>query len=193
MTLTFKEGDTTDRRTLDDLNVPSFDHVILMCSDELDIQKADARTLIALLHLRQIVDKSGKDVGLVSEMLDMRNRNLAEVTRADDFIVGGKLISLMMSQISENKDLNAVFNDLFSPEGSEIYLKPIEDYVSLGKPLSFYSLVEAARRRGHTAIGYRRIKLKNDPTKGYGVFLNPLKSEMVTLEEGDKLVVLAEN
>lgn len=192
LTLHFLSGDTTDRRTLEELNIPSYEHVILLCSDELELQRADARVLIALLHVREIVDRSGRDVTIVSEMLDMKNRNLAEVTRADDFIVSGKLISLMLSQISENKDLNAVFQDLFDPAGSEIYLKPIEDYVALNTPVNFFTPLESARRRGQVAIGYRKVARKNDPKSGYGVKLNPPKSETVTFESGDKLVVIAE-
>jgi voltage-gated potassium channel Kch len=57
----------------------------------------DARSLVTLLHLRDIADKQDCDLSIVSEMLDVRNRELAEVSRADDFIVSDKLISLMMS------------------------------------------------------------------------------------------------
>ena len=64
-------------------------------------------------------------------------------------------MSLMLSQISENRELAAVFQDLFDPEGSEIYVRPASDYVALGQPLSFTTVVEAARRRGEVAIGYR--------------------------------------
>lgn len=192
LNLTYRPGDTTDRRALDDLDVPTYDHIILLCSDELDQQKSDAHTLITLLHLRDIADKSGKDVSIVSEMLDIRNRNLAEVTRADDFIVSEKLISLMLSQISENKELNAVFQDLFDPEGSEIYLKPASDYVALGQPLNFYTVVEAARRRSETALGYRLVADENNADKAYGVKVNPKKSEMITFSEGDRVIVLAE-
>ncbi len=193
LSLTYQEGDTTDRRTLDGLDIPAYDHVILLCSDELDQQKADARTLITLLHLRDIVDQSGKEVSIVSEMLDIRNRNLAEVTRADDFIVSEKLVSLMLSQISENKELNAVFADLFDPEGAEIYLKPAENYVALGQPLNFYTVVESARRRGEVALGYRLQALKGDAGKAYGVKVNPKKSEPVTFAAGDRIIVLAES
>jgi voltage-gated potassium channel Kch len=193
LALRFQTGDTTDRRTLESLDIPSYEHVILLCSDDLELQRADAKVLIALLHVREIVDRSGKDVTIVSEMLDMRNRNLAEVTRADDFIVSGKLISLMLSQISENKDLNAVFQDMFDPEGSEIYLKPVDDFIALNTPVNFYALIESARRRGQVAIGYRKVSLKNDPKSGYGVKLNPPKSEMISFQSGDKLIVLAEN
>ncbi len=41
-------------------------------------------------------------------------------------------------------------------DGSEIYLKPIEDYVAADRQLTFYTVVESARQRGEIAIGYRR-------------------------------------
>jgi ion channel POLLUX/CASTOR len=189
----YRHGDTTDRRTLEELKVERFDHMIILCSDTLPEQQSDARTLISLLHLRDISDKIGKDFSIVSEMLDIRNRELAEVTRADDFIVSDKLVSLMLSQISENKELNAVFSDLFREEGSEIYLKPIKNYVLTGRPVNFYTVVEAARRRNEVAIGYRIVASGKDAAKGYGVKVNPVKSEMVTFSEHDKVIVLAEN
>jgi hypothetical protein len=190
--LRYRLGDTTERRTLEELGLPDYQHIILLCSDELDPQRADARALIALLHVRDIVDRSGIDVTIVSEMLDIRNRNLAEVTRADDFIVSDKLVSLMLSQISENKELNGVFQDLFSEEGSEIYLKPATNYIYPGRAVNFYTVLQAANTRGETAIGYRIVAKKNDPDAGYGVVVNPDKSEMVTFTAEDKVIVLAE-
>ncbi len=192
-TVAYEMADTTDRRVLDRLNIPKYDRVIAMASDGIDPQQADARTLITLLHLRDISDKGGHDFSIVSEMLDIRNRELAEVTRADDFIVSEKLVSLMLSQISENKELNAVFADIFDPEGSEIYLKPAEDFMALGQPVNFYTVVEAARRRGAIAIGYRIKADANDASKSYGVAVNPDKSRKITFAEGDKVVVIAEN
>lgn len=190
--LRYRVGDTTERRTLEELALPDYQHIILLCSDELDPQRADARALIALLHVRDIVDRSGIDVTIVSEMLDIRNRNLAEVTRADDFIVSDKLVSLMLSQISENKELNGVFQDLFSEEGSEIYLKPATNYIHAGRSVNFYTVLQAANARGETAIGYRIVAKKNDPEAGYGVVVNPDKSEMITFTAEDKVIVLAE-
>jgi voltage-gated potassium channel Kch len=174
----FREGDTTDRAVLDSLGVESFDHVILLCySGAFDVQRADAKTLVTLLHLRDIQDRTGTQTSIDSAMLDLRNRNLADVTRADDFIVSDRLISLLLSQVSENKALNAVFADLFDPEGSEIYLKPALNYVKAGVPVNFYTVVEAARRRNEVAIGYRIAADSNDAAKGYGVTVNPKKSE----------------
>lgn len=191
--VTFTQGDTTDRRMLDSLNVPSYNHVILLCSDTLEQQESDARTLVTLLHLRDIGDKHGNTFSIVSEMLDMRNRELAEVTRADDFIVGDKIVSLMISQIAENKYLNAVFTDLFDPEGSEIYLKPASAYVASGESVNFYTVIEAAKRRGEVAFGYRLKAHAKDASKSYGVAVNPQKSKMVAFSEEDKIIVLAES
>jgi hypothetical protein len=192
--LSVQSADTTDRRVLDALDVPSFDQVIILCySDMLDIQEADARTLITLLHLRDMAEKGGHDFRIVTEMLDVRNRELAEVTQADDFIVSNKLISLMLAQVSESKELSAVFADLFDPDGAEVYLKPAEDYVELGRPVNFYTVVEAARRRGEVAIGYRREALAKSAADAYGVAVNPAKSEKVTFAAGDRIVLLAED
>jgi hypothetical protein len=129
---------------------------------------------------------------IVSEMLDVRNRELAEVTQADDFIVSDKLVSLMLAQIAENKALAALFNDLFDAAGVEPYLRPAEDYVKLGQPLNFYTVVEAARQRGQVAIGYRLQAEAANAARNYGVTLNPAKSGRLTFSAGDRIVVLAE-
>jgi ion channel POLLUX/CASTOR len=186
-------GDTADRQTLDGLNVNSYDHVIVLSySDELDTQRADARTLVTLLHLRSIAERRSRNLSIVSEMLDMRNRTLADVTRADDFIVSDKLVSLLLSQVSENKQLNAVFNDIFDPQGAEVYMKPAGHYVQLERPVNFYTIVEAARRRGEVAIGYRLWKHTPDASRAYGVVVNPNKAEQVCFEVDDRVIVFAE-
>ncbi len=186
-------GDTTSRVVLEDLNVASFDHIIVLSdSDRMPVQQADSKTLMTLLHLRNMSEKSGKDFAIVSEMQDVRNRNLAEVTRADDFIVSDKLVSLIMAQVSENKGLNDVFTDMFDPEGAEIYLKPATRYLLSGKETTFASFVEAASRLGETAIGYRLEEFAHDADKGYGVHVNPPKNGSIRLDDLDKVIVLAE-
>ncbi len=124
-------------------------------------------------------------------MLDIRNRNLAEVSQADDFIVSDKLISLMMAQVSENKALNSVFQDIFDTDGSEIYLKPMSEYVEPGKPVNFYTVLESARKKNETAIGYRLLADARNSAQAYGIHLNPDKSEKTIFAANDKIIVLA--
>jgi voltage-gated potassium channel Kch len=192
--LEFVHADTTSREVIDNLNITSYSSVQLLCyKEEMDMQDADAQTLISLLHIRRIMEETGKDIKIVSEMLDLRNRDLAAVTKADDFIVSDKLISLLISQVSENKFLMPVFDDLFSADGSEIYLKPITNYVKSGEPVNFYTVTESAKRKGETAIGYRISSLAHDNTKTNGVVVNPAKSAIINFTKNDRLIVLAEN
>ncbi len=193
LTIDYRAGNTTDRRTLDALRVEQFNHVILLCSNTVNAQEADARALMTLLHLRDIAERCGHTFSIVSEMRDPRDRNLAEVARADDFIVSDHLVSLLMAQISENKQLGAVFDDLFAPEGSEIYIKPAGHYVALDEPVNFYTVVESARRKGEAAIGYRLRANANGATLAHGVVINPAKSAEITFGARDRIIVLAES
>ncbi|MGV3631596.1 MAG: CASTOR/POLLUX-related putative ion channel [Bacteroidota bacterium] len=187
------EGDINDKATLESLEIEKFDHIILLSYTDIDIQESDVKTLICLLHLRNIAERLDEDFSIVSEMLDIRNRELAEVSKADDFIVSEKLLSLIMAQLSENKDLKKIYDILFEADGSEIYLKDISSYVQTGVEMDFYTVLKSAALQGHTALGYRIIKDKEDMSKMYGVSINPKKSQKVTFSPEDKIIVLAED
>ncbi|HEY9841571.1 MAG TPA: hypothetical protein V6D23_14005, partial [Candidatus Obscuribacterales bacterium] len=118
---------------------------------------------------------------------------LAQIAQVDDFIVSDKFISLMLSQIAENKELNQLFADLLKAEGNEIYLKPAEDYVAPGTAVNFYTILESAFRRKELALGYKLQKYELDASKAFGVKMNPNKPETVTFSPGDKILVLAED
>jgi hypothetical protein len=152
---------------------------------------ADARTIVTLLHLRDLERLAGKKVPITSEILDIGNRELASVAEADDFIVSNTLVSLMVSQIAENPHLVRVFEELFGSEGHEIYLKPAGQYVRAGAH-PFGVICEAALRRGEVAIGYRLARAANDPEAAFGVVINPPKQRPVELGADDKVIVLAE-
>lgn len=191
-TLDVRTGDTTDRSVLESTKPETFDHILVMCSDDLPAQRADARVLVTLLHLREMGERLSLDFSIVSEMRDVRNRQLAEITQADDFIVSEKLVSLMMCQTSENRDLYPVLMDLFDPDGAEIYLKPIDHYVLTGNAMTFHTVLEAAKRRGEIAIGYRIASRSRDASQAYGVVVNPKKADFITFTADDKVIVVSE-
>lgn len=193
-TVTTRAGDPTDRALLDGLDVGSYDAVLVL--SELvgrSQEMADARTMITLLHLRDIAGRAGKTVPITSEILDIQNRDLAVVAEADDFIVSNTLVSLLVSQIAENQHLAKVFHDLFTPGGHEIYLKPAADYVALDVDLPYHTVVEAALRRGEVALGVRRAATARDPDAAFGVTVNPAKHRPLRLTAGDKIIVLADD
>jgi hypothetical protein len=193
-TVKFKYANITFRSELDKIEAHKFDHIVILSYTRgLDIQEADAQTLICLLHLRNISDKYNVHLNIVSEMLDVRNQALAEVAKADDFIVSDKLISLMLTQLSENKYLKYVFDDFFDAEGSEIYLKPVSDYIQSGIEIDFYTVLESAAIKGDTAIGYRINEFAYKADKFYGVIVNPNKADKIIFKPEDRIIVLAED
>jgi voltage-gated potassium channel Kch len=192
-TVHYQQGDPTDHRVLQALNLADYNHVIVLCNPALDPEHADAQTLVTLLHLRDIADRSHHSIQIVTEILNVRNQALAQVARPDDFVISEQIVSRMLAQVAEQKSLNAVFADLFGSEGSEIYLKPVDDYVTVDYPVNFYTVVEAAKQRGESAIGYRRKTDANNLAKAYGVVINPSKDQLITFSPQDNIILLAEN
>ncbi len=186
------EGNITKRADLEACEPTTFDHIVVLSNDHNSVQEADAKTLIALLHLRNMAEQAGKDFAIVSEMRDVRNKYLAEIARIDDFIVGANLISLILTQLSESKHLSQVFDNLFSAEGAEIYIYPITDYVQAGKEVNFYTLTEAAIQKREVMIGYKVGKDSSNPAKNYGITLNPAKNQTYTFAPEDKIIVIAD-
>ena len=189
--LDFVSGDPTSRELLDKVDVTGFDHIMVLANRDLSAEESDALTLVTLLQLRAIAQDAGKSFNIVSEMLDDKNRQLAESTEADDFIVSDQLIGLMMSQIAETPALADVFAYLFSSDGSEINLRDAKLYVKPGETVDMHTLIEAAAKRGETALGYRKSELESSQQNNYGIALNPEKIRRFKLDDGDKVIVLA--
>ncbi|MDN4174961.1 NAD-binding protein [Nocardioides sp. SOB77] len=192
LAVTVERGSTTDRALLERHVVAGLDQVIVLCySEDLPAQAADARTLVTLLHVRDILSRLGETTPVVSEMLDDRNRALAQVADVDDVVVSGEIVSLVVTQLSEDPRLEAVFGELLGNEGSEIYLRPAEWYVRSGQEVTWATVVAGASRRRETALGWKSDALAEDG-QPYGVVVNPPKSRTFEVRAGDRVVVLAE-
>jgi len=192
-TLRYSQGNPTERRVLESIDLAKYDRVLVLCNPDLEPEQADAQTLITLLYLRDISDRHKYNFQVVTEILDLRNQALAQVARPDDFVISEQIVSRLLAQVSEQKSLNAVFSDLFDPEGSEIYIKPVSEYVALDHPVNFYTVVEAAKQRGESAIGYRCKADANNSGRAYGVTINPKKDRLITFAPQDTIILLAES
>ena len=193
LAVTVVPGPTTDRSTLEGHVRADLDQVLVLCySDALEPQAADARTLVTLLHVRDILSRAGAATPIVSEMLDDRNRVLAQVAHVDDVVVSGEIVSLLVTQLSEDHRLEAVFDELLGDEGSEIYLRPAEWYVEAGAEVTYATIIAGASRRGETAIGYKSEALAEGEAS-FGVRVNPPKSETFRVLPADRVVVLADD
>jgi hypothetical protein len=193
LTVEVELGNTSQNRRLEELHPEAYDQVIVLCyGDHLEYEEADAKTLITLFHLRDLGRRLGAELRIATEMLDDRNRKLADVAYVDDIVVSDEFVSLLLSQVSETPELSELFEQLFAVGGPQIYLRPAGAYVRTGAAVSFATVIEAARRVGETAIGFRVVAHARDAERNFGIRVNPSKSTIIEFEDGDAVVVLAQ-
>lgn len=191
-----KRINTCSRLDIEALDPLSYDHILLLgYGDVMEPQAADTRTLVALLYLRSIRDAARNPVAVISEIIDVRNVPLAELTDVGDLVVSNKLVSRMLTQASENHRFEELFSDLLN-ESSEIVLRPASEYVQLGKALSFHEVIRAAANRDEIAIGYRLPRQRGagqpggHPGTANSLILNPRKSDSLSFSADDRIVLL---
>ncbi|NGN68259.1 NAD-binding lipoprotein [Streptomyces sp. A7024] len=197
LTVNFRSGETSQPEVLESLDIGSYSSVILLGYENEDEAEEtrpepDVETLVTLLHLRAMEAELGRELRVVTEMSDDSNRALAPISEGADFIVSGKVISLLMTQISENHRLADLFRELGNPDGYEIYLKPATHYVAPRREVTYATVVESARRQRQCAIGYR-LHEESATGPAFGIHLNPDKRSTVRFGDGDSVIVLAED
>jgi hypothetical protein len=92
------------------------------------------------------------------------------------------LSSYMIAQLSENPDLQAVFDDLFDAEGSAIGLKPASWYVPTMQEVRFTDRRRRRRRKSRSGTAGRWLRRARRDHQ-------PPKSEMLARRD-DRVVVI---
>lgn len=157
--------------------------IVLGYREALHTDEADARTLLTLVTLRRIWPSDAEPtVRIIAQLLDQTNAGLAGTTGVDDFIVSDALASLMLAQLSERPELQAVFDDLFDPDGAVIELQPAPAYVP-DRPVTYRELVAAGASQAVSVIGWRREALGE-------IAINPAKDRKVHLGADDQVLLL---
>lgn len=151
--------------------------------------EADTNTLVNLLFLKEIENNSNLNFAIIAEILDDNNRKIVKNKYVTDFVISSNIIGPVLSQLSEEKELKQVFDVLFTSEGSEIYVRPIKNFVRTDEPISFATIVEAAINRNETALGV--IKIHENQSENEFI-LNPPKSQIFEISQNDKIIVLAD-
>ncbi|MFJ8510908.1 NAD-binding lipoprotein [Streptomyces avermitilis] len=187
----FQSADLSRPETLLGLDLAPYDGLIVLGPEPGDgPDHPDDRTLVTLLALRLLEERTGREMRVITELTDDRNRPLAPVNPGSDVIVSGELTGLLLAQITQSRHLASVFDELFSADGSTICLRQAGHYVRVGSETTFATVVAAARDRGECAIGYRRHDRRAIPPD-HGIRLNPDKSERREWSADDQVVVVA--
>jgi hypothetical protein len=182
------ECDIYDRANLETLLKEEIINILLLSDLMCSTDEADAKTLLLLIQLRDIEKKRNCNFNLTSEMRSVSNQKLAKVADVNDFVVGSTITNLMIAQVSENRKLTLLFEDLLDADGSELYMKKASRYVKTGVETDFYTITEIAKKRNEIAVGYKKIT-----PDGMLIKTNPKKSDCVSFSSEDYLIVVAED
>ena len=169
--------------------------LVLANEDASDPEAEDERIMRTLIYLREYRNRIGKHFSITYEMLLSKNKELAAATEPDDFIISRQFSALMMSQISQNKEMAPLFETLLSSNGFEIYMKPASWYLPLEKPIDLINISQIVAERGETFFGIRQKKNGHYQIAN----INPVKCtsnevlKKYVFSSDDYIVVLAEN
>lgn len=182
------EVDYTVPGQLRRLDPAAFDNVVLVANDWIEEEESDARTLLGHLLLREIVPDDAEGPDVLVELVEPSNLSLFR-RGASEVVIPPMILSHIMAQVALRRELRVVFDDLFGPEGSEIFFRPASEYSLGGREVGFEDLRRAAARRNETALGLRlRARDRGGDDE---VLINPPRDRKWLLREDDDLVVLA--
>ncbi|HEX3076930.1 MAG TPA: hypothetical protein VHQ24_08715 [Lachnospiraceae bacterium] len=166
-----------------------YDNIVLLSDTNCEVEESDSKTLMLLLYLRELSQKNGCKYSITSEMLQVRNQELAKTAKVNDFVISSNITGLITTQISQNRSLHSIFIDLLDEDGSEIYMKPASSFITVNQPIDLFTVYHAATLHNEVVIGYKKFS-KNEDT--FEIIVNPNKNEIVTFTEKDLLITIAE-
>lgn len=189
--------DIHNPKNLEKLKPERYNNVIILAGDGGDAERRDSETITELLEFRHYFKKIGADsisTQLITEVADSDNIEVIREAGVKDFLISNQFVSKIYAQVSENPDVLAIYEDLFQPEGSEIYIKPVSMYfLPIPAELCFGEICAAAQLRKETAIGVRIVREEKDRERHYGIYINPAKNQIFILDENDMIITLAED
>ncbi|WP_344845502.1 hypothetical protein [Nonomuraea dietziae] len=125
-------------------------------------------------------------------MHDENNRSLAEVTEADDIVISDNRDRPAAGPSSPRTGTWPTSSATCSTRADRRSTPgPASSYVTKDVPVSFSTVIESARRRGETAIGYQPC-LGRQPAAALRGRAEPEQVAALTLGEGDSVIVLSE-
>lgn len=178
-----------------------YNSISILAPSGKNAEEIDAKTLTILLELRQLFQEYTARTGnkvtteLIAEIIDSEDTDLAIKAGVKDFLLTNQFVSKILAQVSQEPDIMSIYRDLFSVDGSELYIKPISLYFSneqLGN-LTFADCVKAAQKRDELCIGVKTSALSQDKDKNFGIDLVPSLNKQLNITYNDALITLAED
>lgn len=190
-------GDLHIPSTIAKLKPEQYDNVIILSGDGGNSELRDSETIAKLLEFRHYFKNSVKKeirTQLITEVADSENIEVIQEAGVKDFLISNQFVSKIYAQISEEPAVLEIYDDLFSEEGSEVYIKPVSMFLTdIPDRITFGELCAAALKRNESCFGVRLRNEETDLDKNFGIYVNPSKDKVFSLSGSDWLITLAED
>ncbi|MFC1580340.1 ion channel DMI1 [Thermodesulfobacteriota bacterium] len=181
-------GDYTALHELQKVNPGSYSNILLVCNGWLESnEESDARTILGYLLLRQILIQSSSKSDILVELMDPENEKLFQ-KRTGEVMISPLILSHIVAHVSLRRELNVVFEELFTVGGAEIYFRPPSDYHVEGDTLTFDEISIKVLAQGDIALGL--LKRNNQGSMKERMFLNPPKDSVWPIKDIEECIVL---
>ncbi len=182
------EGDYTSSSDLMRLNPGGYDNIVFLANGWLSShEEADARTILGYLVLQDLLSHDGRSPEILLELMDPDNERLFH-RKPGEVLISTNMLSHIIAHVSLRRELNSVFDELFTVGGAEIYFESSRSYSITGISRTFRDVRDIVYLHGETLIGIRYV---SSPGKyNGGIYLNPPLDLEVDLSGSVELIVL---
>jgi hypothetical protein len=184
--LEFIEGDAANAAAYAEMDLGSYQSIVVLADDWGDKGDVDTRTLRILLRLSDLRKYDKVLAHTVVELMDEANRDLIAGLGVDDVVISPGVVSAQLAQIARQEVLGPIYRELLSAGGVEISLRPAGDYIALDTDCHYDDLIYAAQQKLEIALGLRLARNNSE------VLLNPPRNKTWRLGEHDQVIVLAQ-
>jgi hypothetical protein len=186
-----------DEKYLTKIDLCSYDMMVVLTAlvNTGNTDAIDSANIKLLLLVKKIlaVETKRKKPLIVSEVMDTSNLELFDHMGISDFLLSNRLISIFLTQLSKQPELIEVYDRLLSKDDSEIYIKPLSNYLeNPDNEYTFADLMLLGQQCGDIVIGYKYALSKpKENGRNYEIVLNPSKTKKFRLTDKDYLVVIS--
>jgi hypothetical protein len=184
--LRFIKGDPTNAAVYTDIDLSSYQSIVVLADDWGGKGDVDTSTLRILLRLSELRKYDQARAHTVVEIIDEANQDMIAELGVDDVVVSPNVVSAQLAQIARQDVLGPIYRELLSAGGVEISLRPAGDYIELDTQCHYNDLIYAAQQNLEIALG---LRLASD---NGNVVLNPSRDKTWCLQEDDQVIVLAQ-
>ena len=159
-------------------------HIIILTEEEEDKEDADTYALLVLLKLADLKERNDYKYNITCQLHLESSFDVAPKKNGIDYLIGSNVASLLLAQVSQNPELDQIFDELLSRDGDDLYSKPIKSF-NLGTEhdYSFRALKQIVLSYKYTFLGY----IHEDQT-----ILNPKLDDRINFDPDDRLIVMGE-